>query len=147
MFRVIDPAGPTDAAPGTELYFHSNSEEQIDEKHYRGVWRVKNDSIPVPLGRWFTTEVYFKEGDANKGRFYVAITPEGGQRIVLFDVHGATHHPRDPAPTGLKQFSPLKLYTSAEIVEFMKAAGSALEVDWDDLEIWQGRTPETNAVP
>ena len=53
------------------------------------------------------------------------------------------HHPENPTPTGVKQFSPLKLYTSGELVDFCKAHGRAVEIDWDDLKIWQGRTPES----
>ncbi len=87
--------------------------------------------------------IYFQEGDASTGRFYAAVTPKGGAHTVLFDVRGPTHHPDNPAPTGLKQFSLLKLYTSGELVDWLKARGSACEIDWDDLEIWQGRTPET----
>eukprot|EP01035_Chromulina_nebulosa_P001791 gene1791-2414_t len=40
------------------------------------------------------------------------------------------------------KFSPPKLYTSSEVVDFLKDQGAAPELDGDDCELWNGRTPE-----
>jgi hypothetical protein len=137
-FHLVKP----DPAPGTDLFFATAAQHQVDAKTYVDVWHRVNTALPVPFGTWLSVEIYFREGDRDHGRFFAAVTPDGGPRTVLFDVKDTTHHPENPAPTGMKQFSPLKLYTSAELVDFVKAQGSALEVDWADLEIWTGRTPE-----
>jgi hypothetical protein len=138
-FHLVKP----DAAPGTDLFFGTGSQHQVDAKTFVDVWHEINERVPVPFGRWMTIETHFVEGNEATGRFYAAMTPDGGPRTVLFDIHHTTHHPANPAPTGLKQFSPIKLYTSAELVDWLKSRGLALEIDWDELELWQGRTPET----
>ena len=137
-FHLVKP----DPAPGTDLFFATASQHQVDAKTYKDVWHAENLAVPVPYGVWLKLEIHFEEGDADSGRFYAAVTPAGGKRTVLFDVRGFTHHPENPAPTGMKQLSPLKLYTSAEVVNFLRAQGSALELDWDDFEFWTGRAPE-----
>lgn len=143
MFRFGFHIHKPDPAPGTDLYFGAGSQHQVDAKTYVNVWHELNQSVPVPFGQWMTVETHFREGDAQSGRFWAALTPDGGTRTVLFDVHNITHHPDNPAPTGLKQFSPIKLYTSDTLVDWLKAQGHALVVDWDELELWQGRTPES----
>lgn len=105
------------------------------------VWSARNHEVKVPIGEWFTMEYYFQEGDARNGRFYLAITPADGGKRVVFDVTHYTHHPKDPAPDGLSHYNPLKLYTSKEIVTFMKAQGKPLEVYWDDFRLWRNKRP------
>lgn len=121
----------------SELNFLLNAEDmgQIE------VWRAHNTDVKVPIGKWFTLEYYFKEGNKENGRFYVAITPEGGSKQVVFDVNDFTHNTSDPAPNGLSGYNPMKLYTSKEIVAFMKAQNKALQIYWDDWKIWRNKRP------
>ncbi|MBC8011266.1 MAG: hypothetical protein H7067_14360, partial [Burkholderiales bacterium] len=112
----------------------------------RPIWMAKNETIKVSLGKWFTLDTYFLEGDAATGRFYVAMTPDGGARKVVFDVTGWTRNPTDPAPGGMTDWNPLKLYTSKELVRFMQAKDRRLAVYWDDYELWTGRRP-TDSQP
>ena len=84
------------------------------------------------------TRVFTGEGSTLLAQFL----RENGPRTVLFDVHDWTHHPDNPAPQGLTHYNPMKVYTSAEIAEFLHAQGAAVQVDWDDFAQWQGRTPE-----
>lgn len=97
------------------------------------VWQVTNRTVPVPVGRWVTLEYAYLEGNASTGRFYLAMTPDGGQRAVLFDIRSWTHHPDDPAPDGLTHFNPLKLYTAKTVIDHVRNAGGVLSVHWDDL--------------
>lgn len=106
------------------------------------VWNANQHPVKVPIGQWFTIEYYFKEGDAQTGRFYMAITPAGGARQVVFDVKNYTHNTTDPRPDGLTDYNPMKLYTSKEIVGFMRAQGKPLEIYWDDFKLWKDKRPD-----
>lgn len=105
------------------------------------VWGVSNHQVKVPIGKWFTMEYYFKEGDSKSGRFFLAIRPEGGQRQVVYDVTGFTHNTRDPSPDGLTDYNPMKLYTSKELVGYMRSQGKALQIYWDDFRLWKNKRP------
>lgn len=93
----------------------------------------RSSLVAVPIGRWFTMDFYLKEGDADTGRFNLAITPEGGNRQLVYDHRGFTRNSTDPAPDGLSDYNAMKLYTSGEVVNYMKDHGHPLEVYWDDL--------------
>ncbi|MHA4845018.1 hypothetical protein ACX0G7_12675 [Flavitalea antarctica] len=107
------------------------------------VWRAEASSsdITVPIGKWFTMEYYFKEGNADTGRFYLAITPDKGQKRVVYDVHNFTHMTQDPAPGGLTGYNPMKLYTSKELVKYVKDQGKTLQIYWDDFQLWKNKRP------
>lgn len=99
------------------------------------VWQQSKPDFHVPIGRWMTLEYYFKEGDAKNGRFVMAVTPEGGQRVVVVDVKGFTRHPDARQDDGLRHFNPIKLYTSTPLTEFVRTHGGALQMLWDDISI------------
>jgi len=106
-------------------------------------WKEPNHHVPFSFGQWLPLETSFTEGNEKSGSFRAAVAPDGGERAVLFDVHNITHDPANPAPTGLKHFSPIKLYTSGTLVNWPKSQGHALVVDWDELELWTGRPPDS----
>lgn len=108
---------------------------------YTTVWAESNQNVKVPIGKWFTMDYYFKEGGPNDGRFYMSITPEGGSRQVVFDARKVTHNTEDPNPDGLGHFNPIKLYTSKELIEYMKSKGKTLQIYWDDLKLWKNKRP------
>jgi hypothetical protein len=112
----------------------------------RLIWKAKNETVKVPLGKWFTLDYYFLEGDASTGRFYMAVTPDGDSRRVIFDVTGWTRNPTDPAPGGMTDWNPLKLYTSKEVVRFMQSKNARFAVYWDGYELWTHRRP-TDSTP
>ncbi len=91
-------------------------------------------------------EIYYKEGDAQTGRVYLAITPDGKPRQVVFDVTGWTYCPTSPTPDGITDWNPLKLYTSKEVVRFVKGQEKTLQIYWDDFELWKNRRP-TDSTP
>ncbi|MDH7569341.1 MAG: hypothetical protein QHJ73_07115 [Armatimonadota bacterium] len=135
-FRITLGLGkPT--ADESDLFFILDAEDTGRKM----VWSADNHEVKVPIGEWFTLEYYFKEGDSKSGRFYLAVTPADGRKRVVFDVTNYTHHTTDPAPDGLAHYNPLKLYTSKELVGFMKALGKPLEVYWDDFRLWRNRRP------
>ena len=130
-FRITVGVGKPTAAE-SDLYFILEAEDAGQKK----VWEADKASAKVPIGQWFTLEYYFREGNKVTGRFTMVITPDGGERQVLFDVNDYTHNSYDLAPNGLSGYNPMKLYTSREVVGFMKNQGKALQIYWDDFELW-----------
>jgi len=57
-------------------------------------------------------EYYFKEGNAETGQVYLAITPEGGREQVVYNIKNFTHNTSDPNPAEFTGYKPMKLYTS-----------------------------------
>ena len=133
-FRVTVGIGKADSNTHTLNLF-----VQAEDKGQIGVWKISKPSAAVPVGQWFTLETYYREGDRDTGRFALAITPEGGTRRVLYNGRGFTHNTHDPAPNGVTGFNPLKLYTSAALVDYVHGKGGALEIDFDDYKLWKIR--------
>ena len=129
--NIVKPA----AVAGSRLYFGVRAEtlNLATNKWDKTIWSQTNADVPVPVGRWVTLEYHFREGDANEGRFYMAMVPDGGERVVLFDHRGWTHHPGNPSPDGLTHLNPLKLYTSKALIDYARNAGHPLQVFWDDI--------------
>jgi hypothetical protein len=103
-------------------------------------WERTNTSVPVPFGEWVTTEMYYKMGDRNTGRFMFAIQRAGQPKQTLFDVTDWTYHP-DRAPEGLHTWNPHKLYTDPRNVDFVRNDGGIMQIFWDDWEVWTTRPP------
>jgi hypothetical protein len=143
-FRITLGIGKN-AGAGSELNFILDAEDcQLFEnggQKYTTVWAETNDKIQVPVSQWFTLDLYYKEGNNETGRFYLAMTPQGGKREVVFDLSKITHNTEDPHPDGVGDFNPVKLYTSKELIDFMKSQGKALQILWDDYALWKDRSP------
>tara|TARA_Y100001968_G_scaffold333390_2_gene395964 strand:+ start:773 stop:1726 length:954 start_codon:yes stop_codon:yes gene_type:complete len=121
------------------LLWNSHAQTQaLDGGPWTDVWESRNGTAPVPLDEWFTIEVELREGCAEDGLYRVDLVELDGTRHELMAVRGSTHHPRDPAPDGFRSINPLKLYTSGELVNYVKGEGEALRVLWDDLSIATG---------
>jgi hypothetical protein len=114
---------------------------QIEDKGWKNIWHERNTAFTIPLDQWLTAEIYLKEGKADNGRFYFAITRPDGRKTVLFDVRNTTCHPDDPNPDGFRQFNPMKLYTHNKNIHRVREQSGALVIYWDDFELWTGREP------
>ncbi|NJO68273.1 MAG: hypothetical protein HC830_02465 [Bacteroidetes bacterium] len=126
----------------SELHFMVDAEDyDYSTKKYIELWHDMNKTIAVPIGKWFTLEYYMKEGNAQSGRFYMAITPEGGKKQVIFDITNFTHNTKDPNPDGITLWNPMKLYTSKKLVDYTRGQGKALQIYWDDFSVWKNRKP------
>jgi len=108
---------------------------------YTTLWSDTNNRVKVPIGSWFTLEYYYKEGDAEDGRFYMSIQPDGGKKEVIFDLKRITHNTKDPAPDGVSDFNPIKLYTSKQLIDYMRSQGKTLQIYWDDFKLWKDKKP------
>ncbi len=121
-----------------ELYFLISGEDSGQVE----VWRTTNDKVKVPIGKWFTMEYYYKDGDSTTGRIYLAITPEGGKKQVVYDVHRFTHNTKNQNSDGFTDYNPMKLYTSPNVVAFVKSKGKTLQIYWDDFRLWKNKRPD-----
>lgn len=133
-FRITLGIGKPNAAP-SELNFILNAENA----GRREIWKNNNINVKVPIGKWFTMDYYYKEGDQNTGRFYMEITPDGEATQLVYDITNFTHSTFDSAPNGLSGYNPMKLYTSKEIIAFMKAHHKPLQIYWDDWKLWRNK--------
>lgn len=144
-FRITLGIGkPTEAV--SDLYFILDAQDcelfEDGKQKYTTLWSEINSQVPVPVGKWFTMDYYYKEGNNDTGRFYLSITPERGKKQVIFDVRKITHNTQDPAPDGVGDFNPIKLYTSKGLIDFMKSRGKTLQIYWDDLKLWKDKQIE-----
>jgi hypothetical protein len=137
-FRITLGIGK-ESAESKELHFILEAENPGQKL----VWEAdhKKSKVEVPIGKWFTMDYYFKEGNQETGRFYLAITPDGGKKQVVYDVTNFTHMTKDPAPNGLTGYNPMKLYTSKEIISYVKSQGKTLQIYWDDFKLWTNKRP------
>jgi len=144
-FRITLGIGKPATGTG-DLYFILDGQDcQLFEngsQKYTTLWSETNQKVKVPIEKWFTLEYYYKEGDAQNGRFWMAIQPEGGNKEVIFDLTKVTHNSKDPEPDGVTEFNPMKLYTSKKLIDYMKSQGKTLQIYWDDFELWKNKRPE-----
>ncbi|GEO05362.1 hypothetical protein AAE02nite_30260 [Adhaeribacter aerolatus] len=144
-FRITLGLGkPT--AEESNLYFILDAQDcelfADGKQKYTTIWAETNKTIKVPIGKWFIMDYYYKEGNHQSGRFYLAITPEGEKRKIIFDLNKITHNSQDPNPDGVTDFNPLKLYTSKELIAHMKSQGKTLQIYWDDFKLWKNKKPD-----
>jgi hypothetical protein len=135
------------SAESRDLYFKVDAQDYFyrtdsTRARYVDLWHEMNTNISVPVGKWMTLEYYIMEGNDQNGRFYMAMTPEGGEKKVLFDIQNFTHNTKDPTPDGITLWNPMKLYTSRELVNYVKGKGKSLRVYWDDFAVWKDRVPQ-----
>jgi hypothetical protein len=130
----------------SDLYFILDAQDcelfADGKQKYTTIWAESNVTVKVPIGKWFTMDYYYKEGDNQNGRFYLSITPEGEKKLVVFDLTKITHNTQDPNPDGVGDFNPIKLYTSKGLIQYMKSKDKTLQIYWDDFGLWKNRKPE-----
>ncbi|HEV7350089.1 hypothetical protein [Telluribacter sp.] len=143
-FRITLGIGkPTEKE--SDLYFILDAQDcelfKDGKQKYTTLWAETNQAVQVPIGQWFTMNYYYKEGNQQNGRFYMSIIPDGEKEKVVFDVQKITHNTQDPNPDGVTDFNPMKLYTSKELIGYMKSQGKTLQIYWDDFKLWKDKQP------
>lgn len=140
-FRVTvnlfkDAEGPVD-----EIHFHVKADHQrCNICDWESDWEQEATNFAIPFGTWMEIELYLLEGDENNGRFYMAVTPEGGSKVVLFNITNNTQHLKEKCPDGFTHFQPMKLYTSDEVINYMKDGNKRLELFWDDWKLYKNKS-------
>lgn len=107
--------------------------EAVKEDHLLGPHY--NSTVPVPLGQWFTLDMYMKRGEGTDGHLVIKITPDGGAQQVLFDIHENTQYPGRPE-FQLKSWQPFKLYTSDIVMDWMRGQGKTIGVYYNDFKFY-----------
>jgi hypothetical protein len=138
-FRITVDIVKEQLRAGSPLNFRARAETYTrDGDRWTRVWSADNTSYDIPLERWLGVEYQFVEGDAESGRFRMTVQGAAGERVTIFDIRNFTRHPDDPAPDGVKNFNPIKLYTSGPVIEHVRARGGVLQILWDDLTLCAG---------
>ena len=145
-FRIAVNVFKDSSVASAQLFFkvHAQTLRPDTQRWEHTVWESVNRKFSVPIDKWITLEYGFDEGDQKTGRFFMAATPDGAARTVIFDIRGYTHHPEDPEPDGLAHWNPIKLYTSRQLIDYVRTQGGALQILWDDLKFvacQKGETP------
>lgn len=143
-FRITLGIGKPVAAE-SDLYFIIDGQDcdlfPDGSQKYTTLWNETNRQVKVPIEKWFTLEYYYKEGNAENGKFYMTIQPDGEAKQVIFDLTRITHNTQDPNPDGVTDFNPLKLYTSKQLINYMHEQGKTLQIYWDDFKLWKDKRP------
>ncbi len=143
-FRITLGIGKPVAAESDLCFIIDAQDCQLFEdgsQKYTTIWTGSNETVNVPIGKWFTLDLYYKEGNNETGRFFLAMTPDGGPEQIIFDIKKITHNTEDPDPDGVGDFNPIKLYTSKDLINFMKGQGKTLQIYWDDYKLWKNKRP------
>jgi len=135
-----DPAGSSrislsifkESGAGQKLYWNIYHEE-MQPNPFTKMWNHQNNVAPIPFGKWFTLDMYVKRGIGTAGQVKVVITEDGGQPITLFDVKNSTVY-RTRTDLRLKQWQIFKLYSSDQIMDFMRAAGKQFSIQYNDVK-------------
>lgn len=109
---------------------------------YKEFWKVRNTTIPVPIGQWLKLEVFWHRSSGSDGRVWMAVNSQ-----VIFDRFGrnmASSNPADPeygfpdSPRPINRIFPSSVYSSTSYPIYQ----------WvDDLQIWSGFPTECTDPP
>jgi len=137
-FRISVNLQKPSSDPGGELFFGLST-----EAFQNGGWKKLTEHIntvyPVPIGEWIDIEMHIREGGEGMGHIGMEVIRSQANNRFIFGFDMLTHHPDDPCPDGYSHFNPMKLYTSDDVLNYVKDQGGALEVLWDDFELWKDR--------
>jgi len=65
-------------------------------------------------------KLIFQTGFEDSSR---VVTPDGQPKQVVYAITHFTHNTSDPPPNGFTGYNPMKLYTSKQLVSYVKARG------------------------
>lgn len=115
---------------GQPLYWQVEA-EQMQPSTEKYLWKVANDSIPIPFGKWFTLDVYLKRGEGSNGRFTIKMTVDEVTSVIC-DEANTTIYPGHPE-IQVSAFQPFKLYTSDAILDWMRANNKTISAFYNDF--------------
>jgi hypothetical protein len=124
-----------DKLPGSKLTIGVHGQTYQPDGSFTTIWEKNNLNFDIPIGKWVTAEIFYREGNKQNGQFTLFLTPAGKKKKVIINVLNFTHHPSDPSPNGVAHFNPMKLYTSAALINYIKSKKGELNILWDDFEI------------
>lgn len=100
------------------------------------IWTQQNKTIPIPINKWFTIDIYLKRGNASNGKYLIKITVDGEQTQTLFDITNWTVHP-DYQDVQIKSWQAFKFYFDPVYLAWIQAngGGKTLQCYYNDF-IW-----------
>ncbi len=113
----------------------------------RPTWEHVARDFAVSTGVWMECETGYRMGDADTGRFWFRVRPQGGDWKDVFTVNDWTCNPRSAGPQPLYGWNPMKLYTSSALVDYVRARGGRPQVYWDDFSVRAGTRPDQDPSP
>ena len=130
---------------GNKLYFDLKAQDLETTLQADGSWKEKYTTLyelddreskrfEIPFGKWFNLRTEIVAGDSENGHFRLVATDQKGRETVIFDEvcqTAASGYFKPGAKQPLyKSVSPLKLYTSAKMLQYMK--GKPLDIYYDN---------------
>jgi hypothetical protein len=116
------------------LYWRIRAETmQPSEAEYKRLWDITNELVPIPLGKWFTLDLYMKRGEGSDGRMTIKITPDGETTAILFDVVNTTMYPGHPE-LQISALQPFKLYLDDTYLDWMRSNNKLISAYYNDFK-------------
>jgi hypothetical protein len=122
---------------------HFGATGRKPENVYPPTWSATKDSWSIPLGKWFTQEIYVKEGDENTGRFYLAVAVDNVKTVIVDKKGITTTTGSGYFPDGMEAFTLMKVYTEGKVLDWFKEANKPLIVYFDNVKVCTNTTPES----
>lgn len=116
---------------GKPLYWRAKAEYMQPER--AELWKYNNFDVPVPIGEWFTLDIYMKRGEGVNGRMKYTITPDGGSPQVLFDIANSTIYPGHPE-IQLYSWQAFKLYLDDTYLDWMRDQNKVVSAWYNDFK-------------
>lgn len=136
-FRMVLTLAPD---PSARVFRLIVTGDQYVAGAWPNVWRAEDPSAAIPIGRWLTFEIAYRQGNDTTGRFVVVVWEEGrASPVAAIDVTGWTYSPAATTPLALSHWGgPQKLYTSDNIIDQLRSSGGAAQIYFDDFRVLDG---------
>lgn len=118
---------------GSPLYWGFTAEYmQPKTLSYKTIWPEQYVNATVPIGKWFTLEVYVKRGEGLNGQLMVSITPDDTKiKRIIFNVNNTMIYPGHPE-LKLSSWQAMKLYASPAVMTFMQQNAKEMSIMYND---------------
>ena len=121
----------------SKLYWEAQFQEHNPNWADASWGRKRNTTIAIPIGQWFTVELYIKQGIGSNGRFTMIMNGN-----TVFDQTGTNvsslFASQGTQPDGQEGWNPMKMYCAKTVIDlFQNASGGAqtMTMFWDDIDI------------
>lgn len=117
-----------------KLHFGYKAQDYIDGK-FIDVEKESDERLEVPIGKWFRLRTEISEGDKNAGCMCISMMDDEQDTILYkknMQTMGTAFCEKKYPQQGFTLLQPIKLYTSADLTEWMKEKGYAIEAYFTD---------------
>lgn len=121
-----------------DMYIDTSAHPNWSKK----IVKYSNKECQIPIGDWFNIKTKIIAGNEDNGFCYVCITTNNGQYIVVNNTVRTIRESKciednyeNESRTYYKQSSPLKLYTSPTLQQYLLDNNSAMEIYFKDYHM------------